>query len=101
MEGREDNRKYLDEVWKRVNVLEYDKVQIEKIKENKRKLKKIQLRWILLIFGMPIILSLILFLRTGVGIVQLTAVTLVFLIASQIYEYFLFREVKRRIYYEY
>jgi hypothetical protein len=101
MEGREDNRKYLDEVWRRVDVLEYDKAQIEKVKENKRKLKKIQLRWILLIFGMPIILSLILFLKIGIGIVQLTIVTLVFLIASQAYEYFLFLEVKRRIYYEY
>lgn len=101
MDGKEDNRKYLNEVWRRVNVLEYDKAQIEKVKENKRKLKKIQLRWILSIFGAPTIFSLILFLKIGIGIVQLTAATLVFLIASQVYEYFLFREIKRRIYYEY
>ncbi len=101
MEGREDNRKYLNEVWRRVNILEYDKAQIEKIKENKRTLREIQLRWILSIFGAPIILSLILLLKIGIGIGLLATLTLVFLIASQVYEYFLFREVKRRIYYEY
>jgi hypothetical protein len=101
MDEKEDNRKYLNEVWRRVNVLEYDKAQIEKVRENKRALRKIQLRWILSIFGLPIILSLIIFFKVGIKIGSLAILTLAFLIASQVYEYFLFKEVKRRIYYEY
>lgn len=100
MNGNEDNRKYVNEVWNRVRVKEYDKAQIEKVRENKRVLRKIQLRWILSIFGVSAVLALALYFKFGVEMELLTISTLIFLIASQLYEYFLFREIKRRIYYE-
>lgn len=100
MNGNKDNHKYLDEVWNRVRILEYDKSQLEKIRENKRVLRKIQLRWFLLIFGVSTVLALTLYFKLGLEIVSLTISTFVFLSASQLYEYFSFREIRRKIYYE-
>ena len=100
MNGKNDNRKYLNEVWNRVRILEYDKAQFEKIRENKRVLRKIQLRWMLSIFGVSTVLALASYFKLGVDILSLTISTFIFLIASQLYEYLSFREIRRKIDYE-
>ena len=100
MNGKNDNRKYLNEVWNRVRILEYDKAQFEKIRENKRVLRKIQLRWMLSIFGVSTVLALTLYLELGFDILSLIISTFIFLIASQLYEYLSFREIRRKIDYE-
>ena len=100
MNGKNDNRKYLNEVWNRVRILEYDKAQLEKIRENKRVLRKIQLRWMLSIFGVSTVLALASYFKLGVDILSLTISTFIFLIASQLYEYLSFREIRRKIDYE-
>lgn len=100
MNGKNDNRKYLNEVWNRVRILEYDKAQLEKVRKNERVLRKIQLRWMLLIFGVSTVLALTLYLELGVDILSLIISTFIFLIASQLYEYLSFREIRRKIDYE-
>ena len=100
MNGKNDNRKYLNEVWNRVRILEYDKAQFEKIRENKRVLRKIQLRWMLSIFGVSTVLALASYFKLGVDILSLIISTFIFLIASQLYEYLSFREIRRKIDYE-
>ena len=100
MNGKKGNCKYLNEVWNRIRILEYDKAQFEKIRENKRVLRKIQLRWMLSIFGISTVLALTLYLKLGFDIVLLMISTFIFLIASQLYEYLSFREIRRKIYYE-
>ena len=100
MNGKNDNRKYLNEVWNRVRILEYDKAQFEKIRENKRVLRKIQLRWLISIFGVSTVLALASYFKLGVDILSLTISTFIFLIASQLYEYLSFREIRRKIDYE-
>ncbi|MEW8973032.1 MAG: hypothetical protein AB2375_02465 [Tissierellaceae bacterium] len=100
MKENQENRKYLDEVWRRIRILEYDDAQIKRVRENKRLVRKIQLRWTLWIFGIPTAIALALFFKCGIEVISLGISTLVFLIASQVYEYLSFIEVRRKIYYE-
>ena len=40
MDSRENDHKYINEIWRRINIKEYDKIQLQKIKENKKTLKR-------------------------------------------------------------
>ena len=67
MRSEENNRDYLNEVWRRVRVQEYDKYQLEKITENKKFLRRIEIKLSLLIFGGLSFISVILYFILGVS----------------------------------
>ncbi|MDU5080186.1 hypothetical protein CIW83_04665 [Tissierella sp. P1] len=100
MRSEENNRKYLNEVWRRVRVQEYDRYQLDKIKENKKFLRMIEIKLSLSIFGGLSFLSLILYFILGVSMEWLIICISAFLIGAEIYDYLSFNEAKRRIYYE-
>ncbi|MBU5313766.1 hypothetical protein KQI38_17210 [Tissierella carlieri] len=100
MRPDENNREYLNEVWRRVRVQEYDRYQLDKIKENKKFLRMIEIKLSLSIFGGLSFLSLILYFILGVSMEWLIICISAFLIGAEIYDYLSFSEAKRRIYYE-
>ncbi|MBU5436449.1 hypothetical protein KQI42_00430 [Tissierella sp. MSJ-40] len=96
----EDNRQYLNEVWRKVRIQEYDRYQLEKIKQNKRILRKIEIRLFCLIFGSLAFISLILYFILGLSMEWLSICVPAFLLGAQVYEYWSIKETKRRIYCE-
>jgi hypothetical protein len=100
MKPYENNREYLNEVWKRVRVHDYDRFQLEKIKENKKLSRQIEIKLSCLVFGSLSFISLILYFILGISIELLIICIPIFLIGAQIYEYLSFNETKRRIHCE-
>jgi len=100
MDSWENDHKYINEIWRRINIKEYDKIQLQKIKENKKTLKRIRIRWMTSTFGISSAVSLTLYFKFGMGMKLILMSTLIFLVSSQLYEYFSFKEIKRRIYRE-
>jgi hypothetical protein len=93
----EDNRQYLNEVWRKVRIQEYDRYQLEKIKENKKILRKIEMKLSCIIFGSLTFISLILYFILGLSMELVSVCIPAFLLGAQVYEYLSVREIKRRI----
>lgn len=91
---------YVSEIWRRVKILEYDKYQLEKAKENKKLLRNIEIKMSCIVFGSLSFMSLVLYFILGISMVWLMICIPAFLSAAQIYEYIRFKVVKRRIYLE-
>ena len=100
MRPEENNRDYLNEVWRRVRVQEYDKYQLEKITENKKFVRRMEIKLSLLIFGSLSVISIILYFILGISMEWLIICISAFLIGAETYDYLSFNEAKRRIYYE-
>ena len=96
----DENSQYVSEVWSKVRILEYDRYQLEKAKENKRLLKSIEIKISCFLFGSLSFMSILLYYIFGVSMEWLIICIPAFLSAAQIYEYVRFIIVKRRIYLE-
>ncbi|SCG82039.1 hypothetical protein DW1_0419 [Proteiniborus sp. DW1] len=100
MESGENTRQYLDEIWKKVRVQEYDRYQLEKAEENKKILRKMEIKLSCLVFGCLGFMSLILYFILGFSMEWLVMCIPAFLIGVQFFEYLSFILAKRRIYFE-
>ncbi|WP_353093163.1 hypothetical protein [Tissierella praeacuta] len=100
MKYYEDERRYLNEIWKKVRTHEYDRYQLEKTKENKKLLRRIEIKLSLLIFGSLAFISLMLYFILGISMEMLMICIPAFLLGAQVYEYLTFYETKRRIFCE-
>ncbi len=100
MHSEKNSRQYLDEIWTKVRVQEYDRYQLEKAEKNKRLLRKIEIKMSCLVFGSLALMSLILYFIFGISMQLLIICASAFLLGTQVYEYLSFMEAKRRIYLE-
>lgn len=91
-----NNRQYLNEVWKRVRLQEYERNQIKKVEERNKTLRKMELKLFCKVFGSLSLMSFIFYLILGLNSVGFAICVSAYLIGAQIYDYLNFNEAKRR-----
>lgn len=100
MHSEESNHQFVNEIWRRVRIQEYERYQLEKAEANRRLLRRMEIQMSCLLFGSFSLISLILYLILGFGMTWLIICAPTFLLGVQVYEYLTFEMVKRRIYLE-